>query len=77
MKGQMSHIQLNLIDKQQKQTDKLLKLAIKAENCTKRDKAQRIIRKADKAHKKLTKLSEGIYRYSKDDFTPIGSADWP
>jgi len=66
-----------LIDKQQKQVDKLIKLAVKAENCTKREKAQRIIRKADKAHKKLTKLSEATYRRGKDDFTPIGVNDCP
>jgi len=37
-----------------KQHSKLLKLQAKAENCLSREEAQKLIRKADKAHKKLT-----------------------
>jgi hypothetical protein len=36
-----------------KQHKKLLRLAEKAENCTSREEAQELIRKADKAHAKL------------------------
>ncbi len=37
-----------------KQHEKLLKLQTKAENCLSREEAQKLIRKADKAHKKLS-----------------------
>tara|TARA_Y100001968_G_C19429304_1_gene756104 strand:+ start:2465 stop:2605 length:141 start_codon:yes stop_codon:yes gene_type:complete len=36
---------------------KLLKLQAKAELCLSREEAQKIIRKSDKAHKKLNNLS--------------------
>jgi hypothetical protein len=36
-----------------KQHSKLLKLQEKAETCLSREEAQKLIRKADKAHKKL------------------------
>ena len=38
-----------------KQHSKLLKLQAKAQECLSREEAQKIIRKADKAHKKLVK----------------------
>ncbi len=38
----------------EKQHAKLLKLQAKAEGCLSRDEAQKIIRKADKTHKKLS-----------------------
>ena len=38
-----------------KQHAKLLKLQTKAEGCLSRGEAQKIIKKADKAHKKLSK----------------------
>ncbi|WP_320668180.1 hypothetical protein [Prochlorococcus sp. MIT 1307] len=37
-----------------KQHAKLLKLQAKAENCISRKEAQKLIRKADKAHQKLS-----------------------
>jgi len=37
-----------------KQYKKLVKLATKAENCTSRDQAQKIIKKAEKAQLKLS-----------------------
>ena len=37
-----------------KQHAKLLKLQTKAEDCISRDEAQKIIKKANKAHKKLS-----------------------
>ena len=37
-----------------KQHSKLLKLQEKAETCLSRKEAQKVIRKADKAHKKIT-----------------------
>jgi len=37
-----------------KQHKKLIKLATKAENCTSRDQAQKIIKKAEKAQLKLS-----------------------
>jgi hypothetical protein len=40
-----------------KQHQKLIKLAQKAEVCTSRDKAQKLIRKATKAHEKLAQIS--------------------
>ena len=36
-----------------KQTRKLLKLNVKAQNCLSREKAQKIIKKAAKAHQKV------------------------
>ena len=36
-----------------KQHSKLLKLQAKAESCLSREEAQKLIKKADKAHKKL------------------------
>ena len=38
----------------EKQHAKLLKLQTKAEGCLSREEAQKLIRKADKAHKKLS-----------------------
>ena len=38
-----------------KQHAKLLKLQTKAEQCLSREEAQKIIKKAEKAHKKLSK----------------------
>ncbi len=38
-----------------KQHAKLLKLQTKAQKCLSREEAQQIIKKADKAHKKLSK----------------------
>ena len=38
-----------------KQHAKLLKLQTKAQECLSRQEAQKIIKKADKAHKKLSK----------------------
>ena len=38
----------------QEQHKKLIKLATKAENCTSRDQAQKIIKKAEKAQLKLS-----------------------
>lgn len=38
-----------------KQHAKLLKLQTKAQECLSREEAQKIIKKADKAHKKLIK----------------------
>ena len=43
---------LQLMNKQ-KQHDKLVRLAIKAEACTNREQALKLIKKADKAHRKL------------------------
>ncbi len=40
----------------EKQHAKLLKLQAKAEDCLSREEAQKLIRKADKAHKKLSSL---------------------
>ena len=39
---------------------KLLKLQTKAQECVSREKAVKIIKKSDKAHKKMTKISEVI-----------------
>ena len=38
----------------QKQHAKLLKLQAKAQDCLSREEAQKLIKKADKAHKKLS-----------------------
>jgi len=51
---------------------KLIKLQKKAQNCISRDKAVKILAKEDKVHKKITKMSEGIYRIKKCDNSPIG-----
>ena len=48
-----------------KHEKKLLKLASKAQDCTSRKQAVKIL-------KKITKMSEGIYRYSKDSKPPKG-----
>lgn len=40
----------------EKQHSKLLKLQTKAQDCLSREEAQKLIRKADKAHKKLTSI---------------------
>ena len=37
---------------------KLLKLQSKAQECVSRDKAVRLIKKSDKAHRKMVKMSE-------------------
>ena len=37
---------------------KLLKLQSKAQECVSREKAVKLIKKSDKAHKKMTKMSE-------------------
>ena len=42
----------------EKQHRKLHNLDVEADQCTTREEAQKIIRKADKAHRKL---SEGLY----------------
>ena len=39
---------------------KLLKLQSKAESCVCREKAVKILKKSDKAHKKMTEMSEVI-----------------
>ncbi len=39
---------------QEKQHSKLLKLQTKAESCLSREEAQKLIKKADKAHRKLS-----------------------
>ena len=39
----------------EKQHKKLIKLKIKAQECLTREDAQKILRKADKAHRKLAK----------------------
>ena len=46
---------LNLIMNPAKQHKKLERLQLKAEECTTREEAQKIIKKADKVHRKLTK----------------------
>ena len=51
-----------------KREKKLLKLMSRAQDCTSRKKAVKIL-------KKMTKMSEGIYRYSKDSEAPIGVND--
>jgi hypothetical protein len=51
-----------------KHEKKLLKLASKAQDCTSRKQAVKIL-------KKMTKISEVLYRYSKDAETPIGVND--
>jgi|TARA_B100001758_G_C18035199_1_gene415143 hypothetical protein len=38
----------------EKQHKKLIKLKVKAEECLTREQAQKILRKADKAHRKLS-----------------------
>jgi len=40
----------------------------RAQDCTSRKKAVKIL-------KKITKMSEGIYRYSRDSKTPNGAND--
>jgi len=48
-----------------KKEKKLLKLYSKAQDCTSRKKAVKIL-------KKMTKMSEETYRYSRDGKTPNG-----
>tara|TARA_R100000353_G_C6467510_1_gene185613 strand:+ start:248 stop:385 length:138 start_codon:yes stop_codon:yes gene_type:complete len=43
-----------------KHEKKLIKLQTKAQDCVSREKAVKIIHKADKTHKKMTKMSEGV-----------------
>ena len=43
-----------------KREKKLLKLLSKAQDCTSREKAIKIIKKADKTRKKMAKMSEEI-----------------
>ena len=45
---------LNLIMNPAKQYKKLERLQLKVEECTTREEAQKIIKKADKVHRKLT-----------------------
>ena len=45
---------LNLIMNPAKQHKKLERLQLKADECTTREEAQKIIKKADKVHRKLT-----------------------
>ena len=45
----------------------------KAENVLEREDAVKIIRKADKTRKKITKMSEAYQRHSKDAVTPNGA----
>jgi len=45
---------------------KLLKLQSKAQDCVSREKAVKLIRKSDKAHKKMTKMSEALSRGHRD-----------
>ena len=42
----------------QKQQKKLIKLAVKAQECLSHDKAQKILKKEEKVRKKMTKMSE-------------------
>ena len=42
---------------EKKQHKKLLKIAVKAEQCLTREEAQKLIIKADKAHSKLSTVS--------------------
>ncbi len=51
---------------------KLIKLNVKAQNCLNRDKAVKILLKHDKTREKMTKISEGEVRPSKDAVTPLG-----
>ena len=41
-----------------KHAKKLIKLQSKAQECVSREKAVELIKKSDKAHKKMTKMSE-------------------
>ena len=45
---------------------KLLKLQSKAQDCVTREKAVKLIKKSDKAHKKMTKMSETLSRGVRD-----------
>ena len=41
---------------------KLIKLQSKAQECVSREKAVKLIKKSDKTHKKMTKMSEASIR---------------
>tara|TARA_R100001230_G_C5554391_1_gene80988 strand:+ start:261 stop:452 length:192 start_codon:yes stop_codon:yes gene_type:complete len=56
-----------------KQAKKLIKLQTKAQECTSRTKAVKILHKADKTHKKITKMSEAYSRHRKGAKPPKGS----
>ena len=45
----------------QKQQKKLIKLAVKAQECVSRKKAVKILEKEDKVRQKMTKMSEAYY----------------
>ena len=45
----------------EKQNRKLIKLAVKAQECVSRKKAVKILKKEDKVRKKMTKMSEAYY----------------
>jgi len=49
---------------------KLLKLNSKAQDCSSRVKAQKLIRKADKTFKKITKISQAYKRPCTDASSP-------
>ena len=49
-----------------------MKLQSKAQLCVSRDKAVKILKKSDKAHKKMTKMSEVIALSPGGGETPVG-----